>query len=148
MTFKITIEAIPDIQHGFNSGLRALGANSNKIKVQDTRQLNGSVDIDECTTEKYPNASRWDYVIGYNEKAYFVEVHPASTSSIREMLQKLTWLRWWLKHQAPDLKAIQAAEAPFRWVATGSVQISKKGKQARQLAQSGLQAPQKSIMLH
>lgn len=143
MTFKEIIETTPDIQHGLNSGLRALGTNSKQIK----RLLNGSVDIDECTAEKYPNDSRWDYVIGYKEKAYFVEVHPASTSSIREMLQKLTWLRWWLKYQAPELRVIHADDAPFRWVATGSVQISKKGKQARQLAQSGLQAPQKSITL-
>lgn len=40
----------------------------------------------------YPNASRWDYAIGYDQKAWFVEVHPANTSNVKEMLKKVEWL--------------------------------------------------------
>ena len=100
--FKAAVEATQEIREGYCNGLQALGGNAAKVAVTDTRKLNGSVDIDACTLELYPNETRWDYAIGYDEKAYFLEVHPANTSNVKEMIQKADWLKQWLQRKASD----------------------------------------------
>jgi hypothetical protein len=69
---------------------------SQLIAVNNTRLLEGSVDIDACTLKNHPNEARWDYAIGYESKAYFVEIHPADTSNVNEVIKKAEWLKQWL----------------------------------------------------
>lgn len=133
--FKAAVEATQEIREGYCNGLQALGGNAAKVAVTDTRKLNGSVDIDACTLELYPNETRWDYAIGYDEKAYFLEVHPANTSNVKEMIQKADWLKQWLQRKAPALKAI-AANGSFYWVPSGKYAIQPNSPQYRKLAQS------------
>lgn len=87
-SFEKAVKATDDIALGFCSGLQALGSNSVVIKVQNNRSLNGSVDIDTTTSSLYPQDARWDYTVGYDNRAYFVEVHPANTSNVKEMIHK------------------------------------------------------------
>lgn len=47
--FQQAVESTPDINNGFRNGLQALGSNAQRITAQDTRKLEGSVDIDACT---------------------------------------------------------------------------------------------------
>ena len=89
LTFEQAVKATPDVENGYKTGLGALGQYKNKINATNTRLLNGSVDIDACTTEKYPNANRWDYALAYNQKVYFVEVHSANTSEVSTVKRKL-----------------------------------------------------------
>lgn len=86
--FQLAVESTPDIKIGFRDGLQALGTNAQRITAQNTRKLEGSVDIDACTQSLYPNEARWDYAVGYDKKAYFFEVHPADTSNVKEMIKK------------------------------------------------------------
>lgn len=132
--FKEAIETIPEVKSGFRNGLQALGANAQVVKASDTRKLDGSVDIDACTKALYPRASRWDYAIGYDAKAYFLEVHPANTSNVDEMLKKAEWLTNWLKEKAPALKRM-AANNSFYWVPSGKYNILPNSPQSRKLAQ-------------
>lgn len=132
--FKEAIETIPEVKSGFRNGLQALGANAQVVEASDTRKLNGSVDIDTCTKALYPSASRWDYAIGYEAKAYFLEVHPANTSNVDEMLKKVEWLTNWLKEKAPALKRIAASNS-FYWVPSGRCKILAHSSQKRKLAQ-------------
>jgi hypothetical protein len=128
LTFRQAVEAKPDIADGYQLGLQALGANSNKIVAANTRKLDGSVDIDTCTKEKYPEENRWDYAIGYDGNVYFVEVHPASAAEVRVVLQKLQWLKAWLQKEAPEINK-KKANFPYYWVQTGSFQIPKNSRQ-------------------
>ena len=56
--------------------------------VKDARRLDGSLNIDEETKMLYPNESRWDYAVSCDGKVYYVEVHPANTSNVEEVIKK------------------------------------------------------------
>lgn len=133
--FKHAVESTPEISTGFRNGLAALGANSEKVSVDNTRKLNGSVDIDSCTAQLHPNEARWDYALGYENKAYFLEVHPANTSNVQEMINKANWLKQWLCKNAPNLQSIMA-ENTFYWVPSGKYAIDRRSSQYKKLAQS------------
>lgn len=143
MRFKEAVEKTPSIEACYETGLRALGANSGRVIPENTRALEGSVYLDGCVSRIYPNSPRWDYIIGYNQQAYFVEVHPANTGNVAEMLNKLRWLKSWLQEHGAEINAMKASDKPFRWVATGGIAILKDSSQARKLAQSGLTFPEK-----
>ena len=63
--FKSAVDNTVDLKDGYCKGLQALKGNSLKVSVSKLQNLLGSVDIDDCTKGLYPNASRWDYAIGY-----------------------------------------------------------------------------------
>lgn len=88
--------------------------------------------------DKYPEEARWDYVIGYGQHAYFVEVHSAETSEVKMVLAKLGWLRNWLKTQAPELAKMKSSVNTFVWIPSGRVNILPSSPQAMRLNQSGL----------
>ena len=132
--FRQAVESVPEIQAGFRNGLQALGANAKAVKTEDTRKLEGSVDIDACTKALYPEDSRWDYAIGYDAEAYFLEVHPANTSNVDDMVKKAEWLTNWLKEKAPALKRM-ASSNTFYWVPSGKYNILPHAPQSRRLAQ-------------
>ena len=137
LTFKQAVEATPDVENGYQKGLGAFGPYSNKINAADKRLLNGSVDIDACTTVKYPNANRWDYALAYNQKVFFVEVHSANTSQVSVVLRKLQWLKDWLNSDAPEIKKMRAQQ-PYYWIMSNNNRILRGSSQARQLSQAGL----------
>jgi hypothetical protein len=78
-------------------------------------------------------------MVGYNEEAYFMEVHPADSKNVDEVIKKAKWLYQWLKDN-PDIKALQAGNDPFRWVATNGVNISTK-HQFRLAQEAGIGPP-------
>lgn len=143
--FHTAVDKTPDISGAFMNGLAALKGNSNKIFPQNTRLIEGSVDIDSATAKLYPHDNRWDYVLGYDRKAYFVEVHPANSSNVREMLNKLAWLRNWLSKSARALNNIKADKA-FIWIQTGKVSLPKNTPQYRAAVSHHLLPQQKLIL--
>lgn len=132
MSFQATAKSIKQLTACYKPGLQALGGNSSKIKLFDTRRCNGSIDLDNCLKHSHPNDSRWDFIIGYNDKAYFAEVHPAS-GQVSEVIAKVTWLRGWLKSTGAPLAAIHA-DGNFHWIPPSGVKII--GKQRQLLAQN------------
>lgn len=137
-TFKSIVQAIPAIAGAYREGLQALESkDAGKVKPQNPRKLSGSVYLDKCLKTTNPHDARWDYVIGYREKAYFVEVHPANTSNVDEVVKKKKWLDVWLKTNALDLKAMMAGTG-YYWIASGKVVILPNSPQARKIAKNKL----------
>lgn len=137
-TFKSIVQAIPAIAGAYREGLQALESkDAGKVKPQNPRKLSGSVYLDKCLKTTNPRDARWDYVIGYREKAYFVEVHPANTSNVDEVVKKKKWLEVWLKTNALDLKAMMAGTG-YYWIASGKVAILPNSPQARKIAKNKL----------
>ncbi len=138
-------------QNHCHRGLRALGSNSSKIQPADTRKLTGSIDLDAALKETYPEGPRWDYGVGYDlggrEAAYWIEVHPADTSKVREVIHKLEWLKGFLKRNNVLWNLTRNADNPYRWVASGRVNIPKTSKEFRLLSQNGLSPPQSSTAI-
>lgn len=137
--FQKAVEGTPDISTAYRSGLQALKRSDRGVfDVADTRFLDGSVDIDTAVQEKYPNDNRWDYAIGYSGKVCYVEVHPAYTSEVSVVENKLRWLKTWLKEKAPLLDAIPKATPAFVWAQTGKGAILPQSSQAKRLATLGI----------
>lgn len=133
-------EDTPDAQGAFRTGLQAVkGQYRAKFQDPQPRLFTGSIDIDAATKEKYPNDNRWDYAIEYNNETFFVEIHPASTSEVVTVLSKLSWLKQWLKNEAPKIYALRATSKPhFHWVSTNRCDILKTSRQYKALAQKGI----------
>ena len=142
MNFTDAIKNIPEIAQGLKRGLQALGGNSNKVVVRETRDLTGSVDIDTCLVKRYPNSPRWDYVFGYRDRVYYVEVHPAdNTRKVREVTAKSQWLKQWRKRSARSLEDLEG-QSTYHWISTGKTLSSlKRGKYLQMLAQNGIRGP-------
>ena len=136
--FEAVVKTVKDISTGYKSGLGALGADSRYIAAKETRKLDGSVDIDACTHDKYPDANRWDYVLSYEGRAFFVEVHPATGGTVKEMEAKLGWLKRWLRQQAGSLDAYPSGKPRFTWVSSGKCGLLKSSPEYRRAAVLGL----------
>lgn len=116
--------------------------------VKDARRLDGSLNIDEETNMLYPNESRWDYAVGYDGKVYYVEVHPANTSNVEEVMKKKLWLDKWLKEKAPSMSALKAGSPKYQWAATeAGVHVSPQSMYARRLSQRGIEKPKRPVVL-
>ena len=136
--FEKTIISIPDIANGYCEGLGALGSDSRFVMPKDPRVLDGSVNIDICTHDAYPDANRWDYVISYGGKAYYLEVHPATNGKVKEMEGKLLWLKAWLSQKASALDVYPSGSPRFIWVHSGKCGLSKTSPEYRRAAMLGL----------
>lgn len=86
--FQKAVTDCAEIADALKPELSAMGGYSTLVKIENTRLIDGSVDIDNAVKKLYPNDSRWDYVIGYNGNAYFIEIHPADTKNVDEMIKK------------------------------------------------------------
>jgi hypothetical protein len=76
-----------------------------------------------------------------------VEVHPASSDHVAKVLEKLAWLRQWLRSEAPNLDRL--TRGGFYWIATdGRVAISRDSQQAKRLAKAGIHGPKRVLALN
>jgi hypothetical protein len=132
MSFRNAVLGTPSIAASYQNGLRALGAYSAKIAPANTRKCEGSVDLDACLRAGDPQGSRWDYAIGYEGLAYFAEVHSAS-GQVSKVIDKVNWLRNWLRNDGARLAAIHYPGGNFHWIPIGGVNIL--GKERLRLAQ-------------
>ncbi|HMR81540.1 MAG TPA: hypothetical protein PKE30_00305 [Niabella sp.] len=137
--FKDAVLATDDIQSCYRQGLQGLNENKTKIEVGNTRELDGSVAIDDCTKTTYPDDNRWDYVFSYKGEAFFMEVHAAHTSEVAVVLRKFQWLIEWLRNKAPKINTLKAKDQPaFYWVQSGGYNILRNSPQERAIVQKGL----------
>lgn len=148
MKFKRVVQGIDVINKCFRGGLQALGSNSTKVRPTNTRNCNGSIDIDSCLANANPNDSRWDYIVGYGQKVYYIEIHPASTSEVGTVIKKLNWLKNWLNQDGRPIKTVfDQQHTAYHWIASGRITILKNSVYARRLAQSGLDIPKAHLVL-
>lgn len=137
-TFEGIVKSIPMIANAYKDGLQALESkDAVKIKPKNPRNLSGSVYLDKCLEKTNPHDARWDYVLGYKEKAYFVEVHPANTSNIEEVVKKKKWLEAWLLSNAKELQTLMVG-TNYYWIASGKVAVLPNSPQARRIAKNKL----------
>jgi len=148
--FKQAVLNTPSLgEDAYHSGLRAL-TNGHRSRVDLGQcQAIGSVNLEQALKPQFPNSPLWDYSIGLqkNNQAFviWVEVHPANTSNVEEVLKKLEWLKGWLKQNAPDLWKLTRSKDGYYWVATDGVHITRDSPQARRLSKAGLSMPRKRI---
>ena len=142
MSFPDAVRSVPELTECLKSGLQALGSNRHKIRVDSTRDLTGSVDIDACLARRYPNAPRWDYVFGYKDRVYYVEVHQGRPSEMKSVIAKLDWLRQWRKRSAKSLENLKH-QRTYHWISTGRINsaFAKNNRYRRILRQKSIFGP-------
>ncbi|MBN8786660.1 MAG: hypothetical protein J0I84_06185 [Terrimonas sp.] len=137
--FKEAVLTTDEIKNCYRQGLQSLNEHSTKVVVQNTRELSGSVAIDDCTKTAYPDANRWDYIFGYKGEAFFMEVHPAQTSEVAVVLKKFYWLIEWLRNNAPKINELKPKDkSAFYWVQSEGYNILRNSPQERAIIQKGL----------
>jgi len=141
MTFEDAVTATSGLEHAYRPGLRALrGRDRQRIRCENPTKLAGSVDLDGALADSLPNDPRWDYGIavrgrGKHDFVNWVEVHPASSSHIDDVLSKLAWLKQWLDSSAPSLDKLPRK---YLWLASGRVAIGRGSPQRKRLASQGI----------
>ncbi len=144
MTFKGAVEATPQIKDAYRPGLQALRKPERKrVSAEDDRQLTGSVDLDRAVKDAHPNDRRWDYAVAHRpgnwsrgrEIVYWIEIHPATSGDVGDVLAKLAWLRKWLSANSP---ALHKMRCEFIWISSGKTSFTAGAPQQRIMAQQGL----------
>ena len=137
--FQVAIENTEDVKNGFCVGKQAIKSiDRSKVVAANNTKLQGSLDIDSQVKALYPNESRWDYALSYDDKIYFFEVHPAETSEVERVINKVKWLRCWLKTHAQEINKLPKAEFPYTWVQSGRYAILPTAREKMKLSVSGI----------
>lgn len=145
MNFVDAVQSTPEIVECLKAGLQALGSNSSKVEVTSTHSLTGSVDIDTCLKNLYPNDPRWDYVFGYKNRIYYVEVHQGKTCEVEAVIKKFNWLKQWRARSAANLENLKG-RSTYHWVSTkGTDTIPKRSRHRRMLDQNGIYGPNSGL---
>jgi len=153
MRFQTAVESVPEIVHAYRPGLRALARRDrHRIGCQATQRLRGSIYLDQALEETYQSDPRWDYGVGWEvgrgqDRVIWIEVHPASSSNVKEMTAKVRWLRKWLEENGRDLHTMTKRNSTFIWIASGAVGLPKNSPQARRLAKAGIRYPCKYLSI-
>jgi len=140
MSFKNAVRMTPGLEDAYRRGLQALRrTDRNRVCCGEARHVCGSVNLDEALSGSHSQERRWDYGIGIpgspGESVVWIEVHPASSRHVRDVLDKLSWLKGWLDSSAPRLRELPAK---YVWVASGKVAIPRNSPQRRRLSARGL----------
>ncbi|MFI5454742.1 MAG: hypothetical protein ACHRXM_04765 [Isosphaerales bacterium] len=141
MRFKDAVTGTEGLTDAYCLGLQGLKeADRNRIKCRNTRSLSGSVHLDEALKDTNPDDPRWDYGIGLSadrrtDRVIWIEVHPASSHHIDEVLKKHRWLKEWLATLAPLLNQMGAE---FVWIASGKVSIPPNSPVRRKIDAQGI----------
>ena len=96
-----------------------------------------ATDVDTALAATFPNAHRWDYVVGKNVgksvHALWIEVHPASsTKNIAEVERKLAWLSGWMRGSS-----LGQYPKDIVWVASGKSTFNTRSPAIKALAAKG-----------
>lgn len=128
----------------YQTGLGAIkNQHRKKIRINNSRNLKGSMDIDSACKDSEPNSPRWDYLVvilkNNQENLALIEIHGAAKpENAKEMIKKKAWLNEWLiKVRLVDFKK------RIFWIAVNSVSILPQSKYARELAKSGIPLPKR-----
>ena len=137
--FQVAVENTDEVKNGFCAGKQAIKkTDHNKIDVSDNSRLQGSLDIDGQVIALYPEDSRWDYALSYSDKIYYLEIHSAETSEIDKVINKVKWLKWWLKNKAIKINVLPKADHPYIWVQSGRYAILPTAKEKMKLSMAGI----------
>lgn len=131
-------------QTDYKDGLSGIkNEHRGQIRIKNSHNLNGSMDIDKACLAGDPHAFRWDYLIvvldAEKENLAFVEVHGAvKPGEIIVMINKKKWLLKWISKTR-----LQKFSKCFIWVSTGNIKITPQSKYAKNLGLAGIAFPRR-----
>lgn len=145
MTFVAAVRSTPHLKKHLKPGMTAIRKSDRaRVRCSQPRRLTGSVDLDSALKPIHPKKPRWDYGIGLGSRVVWLEVHPASSHHIDEVLNKLEWLQGWMETEAPALRRLRAE---FIWLASGRVGFRSGSPQMKRIAECGLKFRARQIVV-
>ena len=146
MKFRQAVNETPDLNGAWQAGLQALKEiDRNRIDTGcAATRLKGSVDVESQSEARNIRAKedKWDYAVGFDpsdcegEVVYWIEVHPANDGEVNLMLEKLQFLRRWLRDHGQYLDSLPRA---FIWISSGRTSFTLTAPQQKRFALLGLQ---------
>ena len=135
------------LKNHLKSGLQAVkNSDKAKIRLSNSRNLQGSIDIDDALKDSFPNDNRWDYLVFNNSniEGYFIEIHPAHTSEVKTMIKK----KEWLTNKIINIYFTNIPSTKYKiiWIASGKNAILKSSKEYKLLSKYNLQ-PLKGVVI-
>src|SRR5262245_16344741 len=123
-------------EHVHNGCDAIAGVHRGLITDELKQSIVDSIDLDSATYTEYPNANRWDYVLGVRANATLVAVEPHSArdDEIATVIAKK-------QHSSRILLAHLKREwrvSAWIWVSSGKVKFSKMDPAIRRLNQNGI----------
>lgn len=114
-----------------------------KIMINNSRNLQGSMDVDKSCKDSEPNSPRWDYLVvilkNNQENLALIEIHGAAKpKNAKEMIKKKAWLNQWLI----NVRLVDFKKKIF-WIAANGVFILPQSRYAKELAKSGIPLPKR-----
>ena len=144
MRLKDVVDSNDQLKSCWKQGIHALSKKDKKyIKVR-SGACEGSIDIDHCLENNCPQDNRWDYGLDMENKGVFVEIHPAHSSEVRVVLDKLQWLKSYFRNNCNGFEQLSKS---FHWVASGTIAIRRGSRYEKQLAKAGLNMPIRQLDL-
>ena len=122
MKFETVIRKINETKNCYKTGSQAI-KEDNIYKCNNTRLLEGSIDLDNCLKKQFPKANRWDYLLGYNKKIFYIEVHPVNGKGVKDLIKKKNWLVDWLNITGRPIIETYGKPEIFYWVPTKAVKL-------------------------
>jgi len=148
--FRELVDQTTALNGACQAGLQALDPRDRqRVAARDPKSLLGSVNLDAALKETHPDDPRWDYLVASMEStatpiADWIEVHPANSHHVDEVIRKLRWLKPWLTEHAPDLAKLHARH---HWIASGPVALLPNSPQRKKLAAAGIRFAGKHLRL-
>lgn len=119
-------------------GLQGLESrDAGKVSATPSDLVTDSLALDECLREAQPNANRWDYLLGTqdrNRPIIGVEMHHATASEVAVVIQKKQWAAAEAGKHFTSGRRVSA----WYWVASGRTRISKNTSEWRRLVRAGI----------
>jgi hypothetical protein len=100
-----------------------------------------SVDLDTHGPASAHGEKRWDYLlVNHDGKGHGVEVHPATTREVDDMIAKKRWAEGLLAKEAKKVTVVK-----WHWVASGRVDIRKHDRSRKMLIDAHIEFPHEHV---
>ena len=110
--------------------------------LEDKQLATGSLALDKTLLEAelFPNDNRWDYGIGLSApknaaRVLWLEPHHAGSGEAATVIKKLSWLKSWLRNEAPELDRLCKT---FVWLVTNKENANDRQRRTLLAQRHGL----------
>lgn len=137
--FQVAIENTEEVKNGFCVGKHAIKS-IDRSKVVAAKKINCKVALILIVKLKHYILMNLVGTMLYRMMTRFIffEVHPAETSKVNKVVNKVKWLKCWLKTHAPEINKLPKAEHPYTWVQSGRYAILPTAREKMKLSISGI----------
>lgn len=158
MALRKVAEGTPLSSYVKDGKLALKGEHRDRVSTSRGSSLIDSVNLEEALSRLVPDVPQWDYALGWISKecesCCFVEVHPANTRQVDQVVRKKASAETRLRELAPTVMELadrtrrRLGKPIWHWIATDAhVGIHPGTPASRKLSQAGIAMPARHLEL-